>query len=54
MGEACKEPLRKRIERVVGYYLFDLPLARSRIESEEVFHGSKIGGLYVLFKNPVS
>jgi len=52
-AEAGKEPLRKRVERVAGYFLFDLPLARGRMEAEEVLHGSKIGGLDVLLENPV-
>ena len=43
-AEAGKEPLRKRVERVAGYFLLDLPLARGRMEAEEVFHGSKVGG----------
>jgi hypothetical protein len=52
-AEPGKEPLRKHVERVAGYFLFDLPFARGCMEAEEVFHGSKIGGLYVLLENPV-
>jgi hypothetical protein len=52
-AETGKEPLRKRVERVAGYFLLDFPLTRGRVEAEEVFHGSKIGGLHVPFKNSV-
>ena len=52
-AEAGKEPLRKRVKRVAGYLLPNLPLARGRMEAEEVFHGSKVGGIHVLFKDPV-
>src|SRR5271163_3481025 len=52
-AEAGKEPFRKRVERVTGYYLPDLSLARGRMEAEKVFHSNKIRGLHVLSKNPV-
>jgi hypothetical protein len=52
-AEPGKETLRKHVERVAGYFLFVLPLAHGCMEVEEVFHGSKIGGLYVLLENPV-
>ena len=32
-AEAGKEPLRKRVERVAGYFLLDLPLDRGRMEA---------------------
>jgi hypothetical protein len=34
-------------------FFLNFPLTRGRMEVEEVFHGSKIGGLYVLFENLV-
>src|SRR5271170_2526471 len=52
-AKAGKESLRKRVERAAGYVLPNLPLARGRVEAEEVFHGSKIRGLRVLLENPV-
>jgi hypothetical protein len=53
-AKAGKESLRKRVEQVAGYVLPNLPLARGRVEAEEVFHGSKIRGLHELLENPVS
>jgi hypothetical protein len=52
-AEAGKEPFRKRVKRIAGYFLLNFPLTRGRMEVEEVFHGSKIGGFYVLFENLV-
>jgi hypothetical protein len=51
--KAGKESFGKRVKRVAGYFLFNLPLTRGRVEAEEVFHGSKIGGLHMPFKNSV-
>ena len=53
-AEAGKEPLRKRVKRVAGYLLPNLPLARGRMEAEEAFYGSKVGGVHVLFEDAVS
>jgi hypothetical protein len=52
-AEAGEEPLRKRVERVAGYFFLDLPLTRGRMEAEEVFHGSKIESLHVLSENMI-
>jgi hypothetical protein len=52
-GKADEKLLRNRDKRVVSYLYYNLILTRSRIKTEEVLHGSKIGYLYVFGQNPL-
>jgi hypothetical protein len=51
--EASEKPLRNRDKRVASYLLRNLTLTRGCTETEEVFHGNKIGRFDVFCETPL-
>ena len=52
-AKAGKEPLRKRVERVAGYFLLDLPLLVAAWKRRKSFTVARSGAFTCFFKDPV-